>query len=330
MNKRRFFITGLLLIVAMSFVFANGTEESTTPATGTGGQGSVLVGDPSEQYYMITFTSGQDYWKSCYEGFEEAGAQFGIETVYAGDPTPDVAKQVTVFDQVAARQPMGIAVTCANAEALRESINRAVADGIAVVTFDSDSPDSDRATYLATGNEEAGAAAAEYLASVMPEGGNVALLYMVGTENSEARAKGFEDWTLENPDSKLTVVAKVNDRGEQTEAARNMSAQLQADPSINAIVCLDSPASLAAPTVVQEAGRTDITIVTFDTDTAILDMIKNGQIAATLAQGTYNMGYLSMKFLYDMAHDLPAKALPSYIDTGITVVTAENADEYYM
>ena len=59
-------------------------------------------------------------------------------------------------------------------------------------------------------------------------------------------------------------------------------------------------------------------------------MIKNGQIAATLAQGTYNMGYLSMKFLYDMAHDLPAKALPSYIDTGITIVTAENADEYYM
>ena len=42
------------------------------------------------------------------------------------------------------------------------------------------------------------------------------------------------------------------------------------------------------------------------------------------------MGYLSMKFLYDMAHDLPAKALPSYIDTGITIVTAENADEYYM
>ena len=45
MNKRRFFITGLLLIVAMSFVFANGTEESTTPATGADGQGSVLVGD---------------------------------------------------------------------------------------------------------------------------------------------------------------------------------------------------------------------------------------------------------------------------------------------
>ncbi len=330
MNSKRLILAGLLLVVAMGSVFANGTGEAAAAAGTENGGSSVLVGDPSEQYYMVTFTSGQDYWKSCYEGFQEAGAQFGIETQYAGDPTPDVAKQVTVFDQVAARRPMGIAVTCANAEAMRESINRAVADGIAVVTFDSDSPDSDRATYLATGNAAAGEEAAKYLASIMPDGGNVALLYLVGAENSEARAQGFEDWTIANPESGLKVVAKVNDRGEQTEAARNMSAQLQADPSITAIVCLDSPASLAAPTVVQEAGRTDITIVTFDTDTAILDMIKNGQIAATLAQGTYNMGYLSMKFLYDMAHDLPAKALPSYIDTGITIVTAENADEYYM
>ncbi|MDR2670218.1 MAG: sugar ABC transporter substrate-binding protein, partial [Oscillospiraceae bacterium] len=71
-------------------------------------------------------------------------------------------------------------------------------------------------------------------------------------------------------------------------------------------------------------------VLSFDTDSAVLDMIKSGQIQATVAQGTYNMGYWSMRFLFDLAHGLPQKPTPSFVDTGITIVTQENVDEYYV
>jgi ribose transport system substrate-binding protein len=58
-------------------------------------------------------------------------------------------------------------------------------------------------------------------------------------------------------------------------------------------------------------------------------MIKEGTVSATIAQGQYNMGYWSMNFLYHMAHNLPAVAVPGFVDTGVTIVTKENVGNYY-
>jgi len=278
---------------------------------------------------MIAFLSGIDYWKTCFEGFKAAGDHYGVTTIYSGDPTADVAKEVSVFEEIVAKRPKGIAITCVNADALKEPIDKAIALGIQVVTFDSDSPDSMRPSYLSTGNEEAGARAAAYFADIMPGGANVALLYTVGAENSESRVRGFENYCASKAPH-IKVAAKVNDKGDQIEATKNMAAQLQADSSINAVFCMDGVAGVAGPTAVAESGIQGIKILSFDTDPAVLDMIKSGQIMATVAQGTYNMGYWSMRFLYDLAHGLPKKSTPSFVDTGITIVTVDNVDDYYV
>lgn len=316
----------LTLLTGCSDKTATDSDANGKPATAST---SPLVGDPSEEYYMISFLSGIDYWKTCYKGFTEAASDYGVKTVYAGDPTADVAKQVSVFEQVVAKNPKGIAITCVNADALKEPIEKARAAGIAVVTFDSDSPTSGRSSYLSTGNVEAGARAAAYFAKIMPNGANVALLYTVGAENSESRVKGFVEYCEKNA-PQLKVVAKVNDKGDQIEATKNMSAQLQSNPSINAVFCMDGAAGVAGPTAVAESGIKNVKVLSFDTDAAVLDMIKSGKIEATVAQGTYNMGYWSMNFLYQLAHKLPGDALPGFIDTGITIVNKDNVDKYYI
>lgn len=322
-------LCAMMIIVATTGCSATSTSGTSQTDSANAASSSPLVGDPTEEYYMISFLSGIDYWKTVFKGFEEAAGQFGVKVVYAGDPTADVAKQVTVFEQVVAKNPKGIAITAVNADALKEPIEKAIAAGIKVVTFDSDSPDSGRSSYLSTGNVEAGAQGAAYFAKIMPEGANVALLYTVGAENSESRVKGFEEYIAKNAPH-IKVVAKVNDKGDQIEATKNMSAQLQSDPTINAVFCMDGAASVAGPTAVSESGLTGVKVISFDTDSAVLDMIKNGQIEATVAQGTYNMGYWSMKFLYELAHDLPGDALPGFIDTGITIVNKDNVDKYYV
>ncbi|MDR2670302.1 MAG: substrate-binding domain-containing protein, partial [Oscillospiraceae bacterium] len=330
----------LAMMLAMAVLSGCSDESQPEPTTGNDGQqntqrpgggdaSGLLVGDPGEEYYMISFLSGIDYWKTCFEGFQDAAGQYGVKTIYSGDPTADVAKQVSVFEEVAAKKPKGIAITCVNADALKEPIDKAIADGIAVVTFDSDSPDSIRPSYLSTGNEEAGAQAAAYFAESMPGGANVALLYTVGAENSESRVRGFENYCATKA-PQVKVAAKVNDKGDQIEATKNMAAQLQADPTINAVFCMDGVAGVAGPTAVAESGLQGIKVLSFDTDSAVLDMIKSGQIEATVAQGTYNMGYWSMRFLFDLAHSLPKKLPPSFVDTGVTIVTKANVDDYYV
>jgi ribose transport system substrate-binding protein len=67
-------------------------------------------------------------------------------------------------------------------------------------------------------------------------------------------------------------------------------------------------------------------------------MIKQGIITASIAQGTYSMGFQSMNFLFELQHNLSnpvngwkAKAispLPASVDTGASVVTKSNVDSF--
>lgn len=289
---------------------------------------SPLVGDKSEEYYMVSFLSGIDYWKTCFEGMEDAAGLYGVTAQYTGQTDADVAGQVAVLEQVIAKQPKGIAITCVNSTALEDTINSAIEQGIEVVTFDSDSPTSNRSSYLSTGNEEAGQKAAEYLAPLVNNTGKIAVLYTVGAENSESRVDGFKAWCEANaPDIEFI---DVNDAGDTTKATDNMAAALQANDDIVGVFCVDGVAGTAGPTAVKEAGRDDIKILAFDVDTTVLDMIKDGDVDATVAQGQYNMGYWSMVMLYNQAHGLSKSDLPGFVDTGVTIVTKDTVEDYYV
>lgn len=323
----------VLLCATMVFSLAacSGKSDSGGSTAGestSGEESTALAGDSSEEYYMVSFLSGIDYWKTCFKGMEDAAALYGVTAQYTGQTDADVAGQVAVLEQVIAMQPKGITITCVNSTALEDTINSAIEQGIEVVTFDSDSPTSNRSSYLSTGNEDAGKAAAEYLAPLVDNKGKIAILYTVGAENTESRVSGFKAWCAENAPEIEFV--EVNDAGDTTTATDNMAAALQANEDITGVFCVDGIAGTAGPTAVQEAGKTDIKVLAFDVDKTVLDMIKNGDIDATVAQGQYNMGYWSMIMLYTQAHGLADANLPGFVDTGVTIVTKDTVDNYYV
>ncbi len=314
----------ILLVVAMCFGVAGCSSEEAVSTNAEGGNS--FVGNTGDEYFMVSFLSGIDYWKHCYAGMEDAGAALGVTTKYTGQTDADVAGQVAVLEQVVAQNPKGITITCVNSTALADTIDAAREQGISVVTFDSDSPTSSRSSYLSTGNYEAGVTAAEYLVPLVGNAGKIAVLYTVGAENTESRVSGFEDWCAENAPG--VEIIKVNDGGDTTVAVDNMSATLQANDDIVGLFCVDGIAGTAGPTAVAESGQ-DIRTLAFDVDTTVLDKIKTGEIDATVAQGMYNMGYWSMMFLFTEANGLSDKALPGYVDTGVAIVTKDNVDAYY-
>ena len=309
------------LVLILAFVFSVSSIVSAFAA-------SKLEGSKSEEYYMVTFLSGIDYWKACFAGMKDAADLFGVTAVYTGQIDADAAGAVAVLEQVIAKNPKGIAITCVNSTAYADTINSAIEQGIAVVTFDSDSPTSNRKSYLSTGNVAAGAAAAEFLVPLVGNKGKVAILYTIGAENSESRVIGFKDWCRANTPEVSFV--DINDAGDTAVATDNTSAALQANDDIVALFCVDGIAGTSGPTAVKESGRTDIKVLAFDVDKTVLDMIKDGSIAATVAQGQYNMGYWSMNFLFHLVHELPAVGLPGFVDTGVTIVTKDTVDNYYV
>lgn len=341
MKRVLFKSISLVLVTCMVFsvlLTGCGTSKTAEAPQAAGGK-TLLSGDPGEEYYMVTFLSGIEYWKGCYKGFEDGGKLYGVKTVYEGASEYDVNKAITVLEQVIANKPAGIAVTCINPDAYIEPLKKAKELGIPVVTFDADSPQSDRYSFLATGNKAAGSMAAKYLAETLNGEGEVAAITLPGQLNHEERVAGFKE-TIENDYPNMKVVQIANGGGEQVTAATAASGVIQANPNVKGLFCTDATSGVGGVAAINETNRSDIKIVSFDTDKGTLDSIKEGTIAASIAQGTWNMGFWSLQYLVQLRRELinPVEGwkekginpLPPYVDTGVSVVTKDNVDAFYV
>ena len=296
---------------------------------------------PDQTYYMVTFLSGYSFWTECWRGFQDAAAMLGVEAKYGGTTEYDVNSAVTSLEQVIALNPTGMAVTCMDADAYVDPINNAIDAGIPIVTFDSDSPNSKRTTFLGTSNYQAGVTAADYIGEKLGGKGRVACLTRTGQSNINERIEGFTTELADKyPD--IEMVQVVDAGNDENEAATNLSSLLSTDSDIDYIFAALQQAVLGTETALSEAGLTgEIKVVGFDTDKTTLDSIKSGSVEATLSQSPYAEGFWSMIYVYMLANqdciksadDWYAKGFPSLPatgDSGCAVVTADNADMYYL
>jgi ribose transport system substrate-binding protein len=287
-----------------------------------------------ESYFMVTFVSGIDYWKDCFRGMEDAAAELGVSATYTGTPENDITAQVRVLDEVIGQNPAGILLTCLNPDGLLASINNAIDAGIPLVTFDADSPLSKRYSFVGTGNYYAGVVAARYLGPLVGEG-QVAIASVAAQLNHVQRRQGFIDTlAAEYPNVTTDDSLIVDDQNNSTVAAQGMAGVLQANPDVRGIFATDASGGVGVAQAVRESGL-DVPIIAFDYDEGTLDLIDSGQLSATLAQGTWQMGYWGMKMLkavvdgqIQSVSDWRAAGispLPPNVDTGVVVITAENS-----
>lgn len=83
----------LILALALSLsLFGCSPAEAPEDSPNAGGDGTqasagAFVGNESDEYYMVSFLSGIDYWKHCFEGMEDAGNALGVTTSIPAKPT---------------------------------------------------------------------------------------------------------------------------------------------------------------------------------------------------------------------------------------------------
>lgn len=296
--------------------------------------------DEKETYYMVTFVNGHPYWVGCYEGALAAAANLGsnIEVKFGGTPEYDINEAVASFEQIAATKPDGILLACMNPEPFVEAINNAMADGVPVVTYDTDSPNSNRLAYASTDNVYLGGQLFNYIKDTVlgTDTFKVGIMGRPGQLNLEQRIQGFKEAAADYPG--VEIVAEVNGEGDIVKATTAATAMIQANPDMDIIFSSDGIGGPGAAQACEELGREDIKIVCVDSSDDVLAMIKAGKIDATVAQNTYNQGYWAMMLMYTYTHNLADpftdwkesgnSPLPPYINTGIDFLTAENCDAF--
>jgi ribose transport system substrate-binding protein len=297
-----------------------------------------IGGDIDEKYVMVTFQSGSDYWKRALKGFEDAANALNVSVEYRGATQYDVHEQITVLEQVIAQKPNGIAISAIEANKLTPTINKAIKAGIPVVLFDSGAPDSQAPTFIGTDNYNAGVIGAQEMAELLGNKGEVGVVTLPNQLNHQQRIRGFTD-TIEKNYPGIKIVEVEDGKGNELVSNQKAVTLLDKFPELKGIFVTEAHGGIGVGNAVSSMKRNkQVKIISFDADKQTLDMIKDGTISATLAQGTWKMGYWSMQFLFHLKHKITADSklgiantppLPPKVDTGVSIVTKKNVGDFY-
>ncbi len=298
----------------------------------------VTPAEADETYVEVLALVNLPYFIDHRLGLEFAGEELGVKTKFVGPVDYDMTAMINTLEQTIAENPAGILVVGFD-PALKPSIDKAIDAGIPVVTLDAEVYDSKRYTFLGTGNYNAGRAGAKKLAEAINGEGKVALITKVGQSNLEERIQGYQDEFAENFPG-VEIVQIIDDQSDSAKAADGLKAVLQRYPDLAGVGCVEAAGGVGAATAVKELDLVgQVMIVSMDRDDGTLKFIEDGVIYASVAQKTALMSYLGTKLLYYYNHapvpvvpDNEAAgiiALPESVDTGVILITQENASFFY-
>ena len=308
-----------IAVAAPLFLAAACTTDSSSDGgdSSTGGGG----GDADLSFAVVTHGSAGDaFWDVVQNGAEAAGEDLGISVDYQSDGDPQ--RQAQLIDAAVNQGVDGIVVSMANPDALQDSIEAAVDAGIPVVTINSGGERSAEFGAIGhVGQDEAiaGQGAGRQLAA---EGATTVLcvLHEAGNIGLEQRCAGASDGLGTDV---RTLQVDINDlQGAQSTIA----SQLQTDPSIDAVLTLNSAVAAVAVSAAEDAGS-EARVATFDLNQDVISGIQDGTIAFAVDQQQYEQGYLPIVMLQLYAENLNTVGGGQPVLTGPGIVDSDNVDE---
>jgi simple sugar transport system substrate-binding protein len=309
----------LALAVAAPLFLAGCTTDSSDSGGNSSGSGG--GGDGALSFAVITHGSAGDaFWDVVQNGAEAAGDDLGVSVDYQSDGDPQ--RQAQLIDAAVNQDVDGIVVSMANPDALQDSIEAAVDAGIPVVTINSGGERSaefgaighvgqDEAIAGQGAGRELATAGAKNVLCVLHEAGNIGL---------EQRCSGASTGLG------ATVTPLQVDINDLQGAQSTITSQLQSDPTIDAVLTLNSSVAAVAVASVADAGS-GAQVATFDLNSDVISGIQDGDIAFAVDQQQYEQGYLPIVMLKLYAQNLNTVGGGHPVLTGPGIVNADNVDE---
>jgi len=293
--------------------------------------------DSNEYFVFVAANLQVPYWQAAGAGFTKAAGLFKVRADFVGPNSYDPKAERDALDQAVQQKATGILLGVTDPVLLQDSIDKAIAAGIPVITMDSDAPASKRLFFIGTNNYAAGVSGGMRLAQELKGKGNVVVFTMPDQHNMQDRLRGYRD-TLEHAGIKITRVVDIQG---DPRIAFDTTTQIigKEKDQVDAFVCLEAQAGKEVAGVLNSYKITGKVVMAMDTDPETLDWIKKGAIAATIAQKPYTMAFVGMQMLDNLYHHKPASLetdwskdsfapIPSFVDTGSALIDKNNVDSF--
>ncbi|WP_437733520.1 sugar ABC transporter substrate-binding protein [Sorangium sp. So ce1335] len=260
-------------------------------------------------------------------------------TVQSTDADESQALQAEQIREMAAGGAEGLGVAPIST-AQQEAIEEAVANGVHVVTIDTDVAVEKRALYIGTLNGAAGATAGTTLLPHLPPPPGTVMIHgqtVEGWADAIERTRGAQA-VLEEAGYTVVATQAIFGPDDQVDLDWMLPLFEEADPPVVGLLGLFN-ISYRCAMLAELVGQPELPVVAFDFDPKTVEFMREGRIKATHTQRQYYEGYLAPYILYGIKNiglDATKQILAplmlddaSRVNIGVDVVPGDKVDEYY-
>lgn len=258
-----------------------------------------------EKYGIVIKVLSSEFWQSMEKGIKEKADELGVEVeILAANSEDDVEGQVNVFEtMLQSKQYCAFAVAPLSDSNLVNTVAEANKAGYLVANIDEEvNPDTLAAqegsviSFVTTDNKVVGKTAGEFIASLLEEGAEVAIIEgKAGATSGEARKDGCKE-AFEA--AGLNIVDSQPADWDKTKAYDLATNLISKNENLKAIYCCNDTMAMGAQEAVANSGK-DIIVVGTDGNSDAIESVKAGGLTATIAQNPAEVGARSLELLVE-------------------------------
>ncbi|WP_332631368.1 sugar ABC transporter substrate-binding protein [Halalkalibacter flavus] len=322
---KKLFVVPMVLMLMLILVACGGTESSNTEETvePSGNEDALEAGSDEELKVAVVLQSlTSEYWEFVQAGARQAFEDFGVNgTILGPSSEAEIMLQVDMLQDVQTQGTDALVVSATQPDTVISTFERYKEDDIPVILINQDVDWEDKVTFIGTDNYIAGKQGGELLASMLQEGDEVALIGgHLGSRAHDDRLGGAKE-ALEA--AGVIVASEQPADSDRSKAMSVMENILQSNPNLKGVFVSSDDMAMGALRGVQNQG-VDIPVVGLDGMVENIESVIAGELAGTVAQNPYDMGYKGVEMAIQA---IKGEEVEKRIDTGAQQITQENAQE---
>jgi len=269
----------------------------------------------ADEVYIPVISKGfqHQFWQAVKLGAEQAATKDGVKITFEGPETEAmVDKQIDMLSAALAKKPAAIGFAALDSKAAIPLLKKAQAAKIPVIAFDSGVDSDIPATTCTTDNAAAAGLAADKMAELIGDAGEVALVVHDQTSRTGIdRRDGFvNEIKAKHPNIKIVDIQYgAGDQLKSTEIAKSI---LQAHPNLKGMFGANEGSIIGVLNGAKESKR-KIVIIGYDSGKQQKAAILAGDEAGAITQNPIGIGACVVD---SAVKALKGESLPKITDTG--------------
>jgi len=283
---KRLVSTLLILFLALGVMTGCGTSQTQNEQPSQGQK------TEEKKIGLVVSTLNNPFFVTLRDGAQKKADELGYKLVVL-DSQNDSSKELSNVQDILQQGISLLMINPVDSDAVVNAVKLANDADMPVITLDRTSNGGEVVSHIASDNVAGGKMAGEYITKQLNNKGKVVQLEGIpGSSSTRDRGKGFKEAI---DDTQLDVVASQTAEFDRTKGMTVMENILQAQPEIDAIFSQNDEMALGALQAVETAGRKGIKIVGFDATDDAVKAVKDGRMAATIAQQPEKIGSMGVE-----------------------------------